>query len=448
MALIYDGGLPHSALKPGDRVAVRISGNALEVKKDIVGIPYYILLSSLIDIEQPSPERLLIHWVSVLGSHMTLRLREDVKRNQEPRDVAKLRDQLTPHIRRRFEPDLLTSDFRPLFLKWLRGLYDLRCRNEVEVEVKVISPLVQFLGYELHQVHLRVPVRVQVGRQQVEGEADWVLDRADGSGPLVVIEAKAPSEQLDESVRAQARSYAFALLAPYYLLVNGRVLEVYELRTTGDEKLLSCPLTEVGTHWSTLERIIGHNKQPQENGTTDSSSEQGSLSEQASDQSLPSAPGGGTPPLSNSASSLDRPRSGALQHRVLAVLLGGLLALTVALTALCATCKGLWTPTPTPTLLLERQVVVPPKESHEIRFDIDRDSMLACTITVSGGNNDIDIRILDADRQPILYEPRLAGTNTVRVSIPGGQQYWLVLDNSFSSRTQKRVQVRCVATPP
>lgn len=107
-----------------------------------------------------------------------------------------------------------------------------------------------------------------------------------------------------------------------------------------------------------------------------------------------------------------------------------------------------WTPTPTPTLLLERQVVVPPKESHEIRFDIDRDSMLACTITVSGGNNDIDIRILDADRQPILYEPRLAGTNTVRVSIPGGQQYWLVLDNSFSSRTQKRVQVRCVATPP
>jgi hypothetical protein len=320
-------------------VAVRISGNALEVKKIFLGVPYYILLSSLIDIEQPSPERLLIHWLSVLGSHMTLRLREDVKRNQEPRDVAKLRDQLAPHIRRRFEPDVLTSDFRPLFLKWLRGLYDLRCRNEVEVEVKVISPLVQFLGYELHQVHLRVPVRVQVGRQQVEGEADWVLDRADGSGPLVVIEAKAPSEQLDESVRAQARSYAFALLAPYYLLVNGRVLEVYELRTTGDEKLLSCPLTEVGTHWSTLERIIGHNKQPQENGTTDSSSEQGSLSEQASDQSLPSAPGGGTPPLSNSASSLDRPRSGALQHRVLAVLLGGLLALTVALTALCATCK-------------------------------------------------------------------------------------------------------------
>jgi hypothetical protein len=33
MALIYDGGLPHSALMPGDRVAVRISGNALEVKK-------------------------------------------------------------------------------------------------------------------------------------------------------------------------------------------------------------------------------------------------------------------------------------------------------------------------------------------------------------------------------------------------------------------------------
>ncbi len=64
MALIYDGGLPDSALMPGDRVAVRISGNALEVKKTFVGITYftyYILLSSLIGIEQPSPERLLIH---------------------------------------------------------------------------------------------------------------------------------------------------------------------------------------------------------------------------------------------------------------------------------------------------------------------------------------------------------------------------------------------------
>jgi hypothetical protein len=36
MALIYDGGLPHSALMPGDRVAVWISGNALEVKKDLL----------------------------------------------------------------------------------------------------------------------------------------------------------------------------------------------------------------------------------------------------------------------------------------------------------------------------------------------------------------------------------------------------------------------------
>ena len=444
MALIYDGGLPHSALLPGDRVAVRISGNALEVKGIIVGSPYYILLSSVIGIEQPSPERLLIHWLSVLGSHMTLRLREDVKRNQEPRDVAKLRDQLAPHIRRGFEPDVLTSDFRPLFLKWLRGLYDLQCRNEVEVEVKVIAPLVQFLGYELHQMHLRVPVRVQVGRQQVEGEADWVLDRADGSGPLVVIEAKAPSEQLDESVRAQARSYAFALLAPYYLLVNGRVLEVYELRTTGDEKLLSCPLTELGTHWSTLERIIGHNKQSQENGTTHSSSEQGSLSEQASDQSLPSAPGGETPPLSNSDSPLDRLRSWAFQNNVVLFLFGGLLTLTALLLALVGLVLYF---APDPKVVVERQVVVPPKESHEIHFYIDRDAVLACKITVTGGNNDINVSVLDANRRTLLYEPRLAGTNTVRVTVFEGQQYWLVLDNSFSSRTQKRVQVRCVATP-
>ncbi len=277
MALIYDGGLPRSELKQGERVLVKISGNALVIEKvALFSTPYYIILDSIIEIEQPMTETLLIHWVSVLGSHMTLRLREDLRQNQVPRDLAKLRDQLAPIIGRRVQADVLTSELRPLLLKWLRGLHGLQCRNEVEVEVKVIAPLVQFLGYELHQVHLRVPVLVQVGRQQVGGEADWVLDRADGRGPLVVIEAKAPSELLDASVRAQARSYAFALLAPYYLLINGRELELYELRTTGDEKLLSCPLTDLGTHWSTLQRTVGQNSEPRGNVTSHPSSEQGS----------------------------------------------------------------------------------------------------------------------------------------------------------------------------
>ena len=203
----------------------------------------------------------------------------------------------------------------------------------------------------------------------------------------------------------------------------------------------------------------------------------------------------------SSQSSLDRIATWARQHPLLAILAGGLLSLT----AVCVACSGLLvmaglvadsdkgtpaptsaqaarsrltptptvtltptpistprptptptpkpTPTPTPrpmptpTPLLERQVVVPPKEMYQTSIFIDYDATLMCTIAVTGGNNDINVRVLGADRQPIIEEPRLAGTNVVRVRVQGGQQYFLIFDNSFSTRTNKTVKVTCVAIP-
>jgi hypothetical protein len=71
--------------------------------------------------------------------------------------------------------------------------------------------------------------------------------------------------------------------------------------------------------------------------------------------------------------------------------------------------------------------------------------MLVCSIAVSGGDNDINMQVLNAERQPILEEPRLAGTNVVQAPGAGEQEHWVVLDNSFSSRTHKSVEVRGIA---
>lgn len=278
MTLIYDGGLPHFELRPGARVSAKLSGNALVLQAGYIGGPYYVLLDSILSVERPAAEILLIHWLSPQGSRVTLQLREQVKPNQTPRELTQLEYSLTRVLARRPQPDLPTNEVHTLFVKWLRDLHGLEFRNEVEVEMKVIAPLIYFLGYELRQVSLRVPVVIQAGQQQVEAVADWVLNSADSNEPLVVIEAKAPREPLNDRVLNQARSYAFALHAPYYLVVNGRELKLYELGTTGDFEIVSCALMELGNHWSELYRTIGSHREQEVNvsapdGTTQASDE-------------------------------------------------------------------------------------------------------------------------------------------------------------------------------
>ena len=115
--------------------------------------------------------------------------------------------------------------------------------SEIEVEVKFIYPLVKFLGYSSDEFNLRKNVALKMGSQEAVGEVDWVLwDRGGAEGerkPHVIIEAKAATRALDESVVAQARSYAFALGAPYYLVTNGRELVLYRRGVEKDESVVA-----------------------------------------------------------------------------------------------------------------------------------------------------------------------------------------------------------------
>lgn len=138
---------------------------------------------------------------------------------------------------------------------WLRELAGAAFNNEVEVEAKLIGPIVRFLGYGPADYRLRVPLRLQAGRQELMGEADWVLYR-DGR-PFLVIEAKAPGEALTDQVVGQARSYAFGLGAPYYLVVNGRLLRLYELAVAGDRVLLEADVGSLSTVWDDLVKTVG-----------------------------------------------------------------------------------------------------------------------------------------------------------------------------------------------
>ena len=50
--------------------------------------------------------------------------------------------------------------------EWFRSLRNTNYRNQIEVEVKFIYPLLHVLGYESNSYQVRVPVAVQVRRQE------------------------------------------------------------------------------------------------------------------------------------------------------------------------------------------------------------------------------------------------------------------------------------------
>lgn len=109
--------------------------------------------------------------------------------------------------------------------------------NEAAVETRFLLPLLYRLGYAAEEIDPKVPIDVSVGRPKKgrKPEADYVVyfgSPHDKTTSLIVIEAKAEWETVNEASRRQAESYARVLLAPFCLLTNGKRLQVWQLQIT------------------------------------------------------------------------------------------------------------------------------------------------------------------------------------------------------------------------
>jgi hypothetical protein len=145
------------------------------------------------------------------------------------------------------------------FEEQIEGLSTRHIRHkapEVEVEVKFIYPLLRHLGYERDQLELRVPVPMQEGSQKTVRQADWVVQSKTSSESLVVVEAKAPRQPLDDAVAKQARSYALRLEAPVYVTTNGKKLKIYHRGVLRDQCVVSCRTSELSDNWETIEAAL------------------------------------------------------------------------------------------------------------------------------------------------------------------------------------------------
>jgi hypothetical protein len=72
----------------------------------------------------------------------------------------------------------------------------------------------------------------------------------------MVIETKAANVELDSDVSAQARSYAFALNVPLYMLTNARRIMIFKLDALNDFLLIDVSVSELSESWSTLAALL------------------------------------------------------------------------------------------------------------------------------------------------------------------------------------------------
>ncbi|SEB61300.1 Type I restriction enzyme R protein N terminus (HSDR_N) [Burkholderia sp. WP9] len=132
--------------------------------------------------------------------------------------------------------------------------------NEATVEVKLIAPLLDALGYGGDDIAAKHPIRFQDGRAVTIKYADFVIfdgPSRDEGDALLVIEAKRPGERM-EPARRQAESYALRLHALVHVVTDGRTLEVWQYRRTGKSELVvNCRVCDLPAHRAEIEASLG-----------------------------------------------------------------------------------------------------------------------------------------------------------------------------------------------
>ena len=114
---------------------------------------------------------------------------------------------------------------------WFADKSGLRLGSEREVEMHLVSPLFEQLGYREEQEAAGFGFVMWEGVRQHHAEADLLYFATDvhdvaAGDPLVLVKCKAVGKGPDAGL-GQARSYAYWLKSAYYLVTDGDYLTVW-----------------------------------------------------------------------------------------------------------------------------------------------------------------------------------------------------------------------------
>lgn len=156
---------------------------------------------------------------------------------------------------------MYAADFSPINFSVL---------NETDVREEIIAPLLRLLGYKsgtknniIREQSLRYP-RAYLGRKNknkdplLRGKADYICEV--DTRIRWVIEAKDPNALFDIDEIEQAFSYAFhpEIRAVYFVLCNGRKIDVYATVNSPDaEPIFSLSYENFSSSFDKLKNILG-----------------------------------------------------------------------------------------------------------------------------------------------------------------------------------------------
>lgn len=144
---------------------------------------------------------------------------------------------------------------------WFALMSSRSFESEREVEYNFVMPLVEKLGYVEADQSIGHSLITHQGSKKIKTEADIVLfdggDRAPAKA-LVVVEAKSPKKKLTNDAIGQARSYAFVLTTPLYVVTNGEEVRVWRFAGgfASDVQLLDFRRSELKERWSELFAVL------------------------------------------------------------------------------------------------------------------------------------------------------------------------------------------------
>src|ERR1700733_125682 len=123
-------------------------------------------------------------------------------------------------------------------------------KSEAEVEIKLVIPLLNALGYDKDDIAPKNPVIFREGRKGRKPEADfvcfWGLLRTENNS-LVVVEVKKPGEDMLDA-KEQGESYAQNLRAPLLLVTDGKTLEIWQMQISmQSEKVFDAPISSLAS---------------------------------------------------------------------------------------------------------------------------------------------------------------------------------------------------------
>ncbi len=132
-------------------------------------------------------------------------------------------------------------------------------RSEAEVELLLVLPLLDALGYKREDISPKHPIDFQTGRVGRKHEADFVTfygPRWDRETSLVVVEAKPPTDSVDES-QAQVESYAQNIRAPIFVSTNGIELRIWQTEISTESRLiLASKVSDLRVHRAEVEATL------------------------------------------------------------------------------------------------------------------------------------------------------------------------------------------------